>query len=80
MVTWFDAMSGDGMLKDIDTGELYTLHFTAIEGIHNNNHHWPKESDREFLSSIKGQTCNFTTWENYVDNCTLRGFANERIN
>lgn len=44
-IRWFDGKAGEGMITLNDGQELY-CHFTAIEGVDKNNHHWPKEEDQ----------------------------------
>lgn len=57
-IRWFDGMSGEGMVCGED-GKSYYLHFTSIEGVSKNNHHWPNDKDQVFLKTIKGRFCTF---------------------
>jgi len=56
-ISWFDASSGEGMVRVAATDfspemNLY-LHFSAIEGISKNNYAWPAEADLPKLRELE---------------------------
>lgn len=78
-ISWFDGMSGEGMVRSND-GKLYYLHFTAIQGIDQNNHHFPTELDQKRLSEIRNLPCTFELWVDpiftQVEKCSIEVLQN----
>lgn len=76
-IRWFDALSGEGMVRCSKTNQNYFLHFTSIQGISKNNYAFPDDKDREVLSSLKGRTCTFEVFTDptfsQADNLILEG-------
>lgn len=58
-VRWFDALSGEGMIRRDSDGKCFYVHFTAIQQVSKHNQQWPREEDRDFLRSIEGVSCEF---------------------
>lgn len=75
-VCWFDATSGEGMVRD-DVGARYYLHFSSIAGIDKHNYQYPTERDQERLRDIGGRGCTFERYpSNYTeqaDKCVIEG-------
>ena len=63
-IRWFDAMSGEGMVRLTD-GRLVFVHFTAIQGIDKNNQQWPTSEDQMRLKDIGGKRCLVDIHEDY---------------
>lgn len=55
-VRWFDGLAGEGMVR-LEDGKCVYVHFTAIEGISKNNHHYPLASDVPSLKALDGKEC-----------------------
>jgi len=71
-IRWFDSMSGEGMVRDAETGKCYFIHFSGINGIDKNNYQWPKDSDKPFLKAIENKSCTFLILEGQAYNLTLK--------
>ncbi len=71
-IRFIDATSGDGAVRSED-GITYFLHFTGINGINKNNHHWPADSDLELLRSIDEHKpdCEFNIMDGQAYNLNL---------
>lgn len=70
IIRWFDAMSGEGMVR-LNDGRSVFIHFTAIESVDKNNWHWPKESDKARLSQIENKPCIVLVEDNQVSHCKI---------
>lgn len=55
-IRWFDHTSGEGMIR-LDSGLSIYVHFTAFNGIDNNNWVHPNTRDQELLKDIEGLRC-----------------------
>lgn len=65
IIRWFDASSGEGYVQLEDGTNLYA-HFSAIEGIDENNYHHPTEIDMARLRTIGYNTpCIVTPYINF---------------
>ena len=78
-VIWFDATSGEGMVRvDGDDLAIY-LHFSAIVGIDKNGYSCPMADDRETLKGISGKRCAVALYQNFystrVDECSIPGIG-----
>jgi hypothetical protein len=75
-ICWFDATSGEGVVRGDDGGDYY-LHFSSIAGIDKHNYQWPTERDQGRLRGISGHACTFERYPaNYTeraDKCAIAG-------
>jgi hypothetical protein len=75
-IRWFDGLRGEGVVRGED-GKSYFVHFTAIQGIDKNNHHWPTDADQLRLKSIDGLKCSYEVYSfgesDQVSNLILKG-------
>lgn len=71
-IRWFDSLSGEGYVRCNTTQKSYYLHFTAIEGVSKNNHHWPADVDKERLSNIQDVDCEFELSETQISKLVLK--------
>lgn len=71
-IRWFDALSGEGMVR-LEDGSSWYLNFSAIQGIDKNNWHWPAEKDRPRLELIGGMPCTVRLYVSggMVESCVL---------
>jgi hypothetical protein len=53
---WFDATSGEGMVK-LDDGTALYCHFTSVAGIDKNGYHYPTAEDVLRLRGIGRKAC-----------------------
>lgn len=75
-VHWFDATSGEGMVKVEGLAGSVYMHFSAIKGVDKNGYSHPTEADQIKLASIEGIACTVTLWvcgsgQVVVESCEL---------
>lgn len=71
-VRWFDALSGNGVIRDSISKESFSFHFTAIDGISKNNYQWPSDEDKRKLSDIEGKNVTYSiNSDNQIDSVLI---------
>lgn len=63
-VHWFDALSGEGMVR-LDDGTSLYCHYAAIKGIDKNGYAYPTADDQKKLERIKGRKVKVTPYVTY---------------